>query len=202
FSMNQTTTPATLPHLFTDMPGHRVVALFSLYVVALLMAIGLFLIPIYQLGLYFSGQETWGLKGVALIIPIFLATVSVGYGLRWVFLMVMMAINYWREYRKPYPIPERWPFVSIFLPAHNEGDQIEGALEAFNVMDYPRFEIIVVDDGSKDDTYEKAMKFEGSYTWGTIRVVRKSNGGKWSALNLAWQMSTGEIILTADADGR
>jgi cellulose synthase/poly-beta-1,6-N-acetylglucosamine synthase-like glycosyltransferase len=200
--MNQSSAPATLPHLFTDMPGHRVVALFSLYVVALLMSIGLFLIPIYQLALYFSGQETWGLRGVALIIPIFLATVSVGYGLRWVFLMVMMAMNYWREYRKPYPIPERWPFVSIFLPAHNEGDQIEGALEAFNVMDYPRFEIIVIDDGSKDDTYEKAMKFEGSYTWGTIRVVRKPNGGKWSALNLAWQMSTGEIILTADADGR
>jgi cellulose synthase/poly-beta-1,6-N-acetylglucosamine synthase-like glycosyltransferase len=139
---------------------------------------------------------------LGVVLPLFLATVSSGYGLRWIFLMVMIALNYWREYRRPIPLPKEWPFVSIFLPAYNEGDQIEGALEAFSTMDYPRFEVIVVDDGSKDDTFEKAKRFEGSYVWGAIRVVRKPNGGKWSALNLAYQMSSGAIILTADADGR
>jgi biofilm PGA synthesis N-glycosyltransferase PgaC len=200
--MNQSP-PATLPHLFTDIPGHRMVALFALYATGLVMSVGLFLIPVYQLWTYLLGENTWGLgDSWGIVIPIFLATVSTFYGLRFVFLMVMMAVNYWIEYKHPFPIPEHWPFVSVFLPAHNEGDQIEGALEAFVVMDYPRFEIIVIDDGSKDDTYDKAKKFEGDYTWGTIRVVRKPNGGKWSALNLAYQMSTGEIILTADADGR
>ena len=195
--------PTTLPHLFTDMPGHRAVALFALYAAGLVMSVGLFLIPIYQLWTYLLGENTWGLgDSWGIIIPLFLATVSTFYGLRFVVLMVMMAVNYWIEYKHPFPVPEHWPFVSVFLPAYNEGDQIEGALEAFAIMDYPRFEVIVIDDGSKDDTYDKAKKFEGDYTWGTIRVVRKPNGGKWSALNLAYQMSTGEIILTADADGR
>jgi cellulose synthase/poly-beta-1,6-N-acetylglucosamine synthase-like glycosyltransferase len=199
-----TPTRGTLPHLFTDLPTHRVVALLILYAAGLLMAIGLFLIPVYQLALYLTkGANVWGVKtNVGVLLPLFLASVSSFYGLRWVFLMVMIAINYWREYRRPIPLPPEWPFVSIFLPCYNEGDQIEGALEAFTLMDYPRFEIIVVDDGSKDDTLEKAKRFEGEYTWGTIRAVKKPNGGKWSALNLAYQMSTGQVILTADADGR
>ena len=185
------------------MPAHRVIALFSLYVVALIMSIGLFLIPVYQLTAYLLGWNVWvfGTR-IGIVIPLFLACVSIFYGLRFVLLMVMMAINYWNEYRKPYPIPANWPFVSVLLPAYNEGDQIEGALEAFSVLDYPRFEVIVLDDGSKDDTFEKAKKFEGTYVWGTIRVVKKPNAGKWSALNLGYQMSTGEILLTADADGR
>ncbi len=201
--MTPTTPRPTLPHLFTNLPGHRVIALLSLYVVGVLMSIGLFLIPLYQVTLFLLGQSPWGFStGIGVILPLFLSTVSAIYGLRWIFLMVMIAMNYWREYRQPFLIPEYWPFVSIFLPAYNEGDQIEGALEAFSLMDYPRFEVIVIDDGSKDDTYDKAKRFEGSYTWGTIRVVKKPNGGKWSALNLGYQMSTGEIILTADADGR
>ncbi|MCE9533735.1 MAG: glycosyltransferase family 2 protein [Planctomycetes bacterium] len=196
-------TPKTLPHLFSDMPAHRVVALLSLYVVAFLMSVGLFLIPLYQVVMFLLGHSTWGFsRGMGVVLPLFLAVVSTGYGLRWIFLMVMIAMNYWRDYRHPCPLPDYWPFVSIFLPAHNEGDQIEGALEAFSVMDYPRFEVIVVDDGSKDDTYDKAKRFEGNYVWGTIKVVKKPNGGKWSALNLAYQLSSGEIILTADADGR
>ncbi len=201
--MTQTAPQATLSHLFTDMPAHRMIALFALYVIALLMSIGLFLIPVYQLTMFVMGKTTWGFSShVGIFLPLFLAIVSTGYGLRWIFLMVMIALNYWRDYRHPTPLPEQWPFVSVFLPAYNEGDQIEGALEAFAVMDYPCFEVIVVDDGSKDDTFEKAKRFEGAYVWGTVRVVKKPNGGKWSALNLAYQMSSGEIILTADADGR
>jgi len=193
----------TIPHLFTDMPTHRVVALLALYVVAFLMSVGLFLIPVYQVVLYLGGYDVWGVaKNFGIVLPLFLATVSTGYGLRWIFLMVMIAQNYWREYRSPIPVPDEWPFVSIFLPAYNEGDQIEGALEAFALMDYPRFEVIVLDDGSKDDTYAKAKRFEGEYTWGSVRVLTKPNGGKWSALNLGYQVSTAEIILTADADGR
>ncbi len=199
-----TATPrAALPHLFTDLPTHRAVALFLLYIVALLMSVGLFLIPVYQVVRYLLGFNVWSVTSdLGVVLPLFLAVVSTGYGLRWIFLMVMIAQNYGREYRRPIPLPDDWPFVSIILPAYNEGDQIEGSLAAFSTMDYPRFEVIVVDDGSKDDTFDKARRFEGSYVWGTVRVFTKPNGGKWSALNLAYQMSSGAIILTADADGR
>src|SRR5262245_48751838 len=112
FPMMPIETRPTLPHLFTELPTHRAVALFALFIVAFLMSIGLFLIPVYQLVMFLLGHSTWGFTtslGVAL--PLFLATVSVGYGLRWIFLMVMIAMNYWREYRKPIPLPDVWPFV-------------------------------------------------------------------------------------------
>lgn len=201
--MSQAAPTDRLSHLFDEIPTHRLVALIALYVVALLMSIGLFLIPVYQVVMYLIGESSWGFSsGLGIVLPLFLAVVSVGYGLRWIFLMVMIAQNYLREWWKPIPLPKEWPFVSIFLPAYNEGDQIEGALDAFCTMDYPHFEVIVVDDGSKDDTYDKAVKYEGNYQFGAIRVFKKPNGGKWSALNLAYQLSNSAIILTADADGR
>ncbi len=201
--MSQVPPADRLSHLFDEIPTHRLVALIALYIVALLMSIGLFLIPVYQVATYLLGYSTWGFStGLGVVLPLFLAIVSVGYGVRWIFLMVMIAQNYLREWRKPIPLPKEWPFVSIFLPAYNEGDQIEGALDAFCTMDYPHFEVIVVDDGSKDDTYEKARKYEGDYKFGSVRVFKKPNGGKWSALNLAYQLSDAPIILTADADGR
>ena len=192
-----------LTHLVDELSIVRLIGLLALYLVAICMSIGLLFIPVYQIVVFFMGESSWGIdSSFGLFLPLFLAFVSVGYGFRWVCLMIMIGLNYYREWRHPIPLPQEWPFVSIFLPAYNEGDQIEGALEAFCAMDYPNFEVVMIDDGSKDDTYAKAKRFEGDYTFGSIRVFTKPNGGKWSALNLAFQLSQAPIILTADADGR
>jgi poly-beta-1,6-N-acetyl-D-glucosamine synthase len=95
-----------------------------------------------------------------------------------------------------------WPFVSIFVPSYNEHATIEAALLALIQLDYPRYEVIVVNDGSTDDTLERASRFEGRHGGCHVRVIDKPNGGKWSAHNLAFQRSTGELILCIDADSR
>src|SRR5687768_8612088 len=53
--------------------------------------------------------------------------------------------------------------VSILVPAFNEGPVIEAAIASLLELDWPEFEIIVVDDGSTDDTYERACKLEGTH---------------------------------------
>lgn len=91
--------------------------------------------------------------------------------------------------------------VSIIIPAYNEEETIARTIESAISLDYPKskIEIIVIDDGSKDRTYESAKKFESSKKR-KIRVFTKSNGGKGSALNLGISKAKGEIIITMDAD--
>jgi poly-beta-1,6-N-acetyl-D-glucosamine synthase len=105
-------------------------------------------------------------------------------------------------YRRVVPRITDWPLVSVFVPAYNEGETIGPALESLIGLHYPRLEVIVVDDGSKDETYERAKPFEGSHGHCRIFVYRKPNGGKWSALNFAFAHSTGELCLCVDADSR
>jgi biofilm PGA synthesis N-glycosyltransferase PgaC len=95
-----------------------------------------------------------------------------------------------------------WPGVSILVPAYNEAGRIERALGSLLALDYPNLEIIVVDDGSKDDTYALAVPFIGSHGDKRIRVLRKENGGKWSALNYAFHESAEALIVCVDADSQ
>jgi poly-beta-1,6-N-acetyl-D-glucosamine synthase len=92
------------------------------------------------------------------------------------------------------------PSVSILVPAYQEAENIESTLRSLVELEYPHYEIIVVDDGSSDETFEKAHKFSGKS--GTVSVLRKDNGGKWSALNLAFKHAKYEFILCVDADSR
>ncbi|MDD5023118.1 MAG: glycosyltransferase [Candidatus ainarchaeum sp.] len=91
------------------------------------------------------------------------------------------------------------PFVSIIVPAWNEEAGIEDTIKSLKKIIYPRekFEIIVVDDGSSDNTYERAKKYENEY----IRIFKKDeNGGKYTALNFGIEKSRGTIIVSTDAD--
>ena len=63
---------------------------------------------------------------------------------------------------------------------------------------YPHFELIIVDDGSKDQTANIVEAECNKYS--NIRLLRKENGGKSSALNLGFQNASTEIIVTLDAD--
>ena len=91
--------------------------------------------------------------------------------------------------------------VSIIIPAYNEEKTIVNTIKSALSIDYPKilFEVIVVDDGSKDKTYELAKKFASSLS-PKVRVFTKSNGGKGSALNLGIKHAAGEVIISMDAD--
>ena len=92
--------------------------------------------------------------------------------------------------------------VSIIVPAYNEGRVIEAALESLLELDYPHYEIIVIDDGSTDDTLANASRLAGEYGHCRVKVSTKKNGGKASALNAGLAMAEYPIVLCMDADAR
>lgn len=93
-----------------------------------------------------------------------------------------------------------FPMVTILVPAYNEGAVIQGSISSLLKLDYPRYEVIVVDDGSSDDTYRKAVAYEGDHGRALVRVITKPNGGKSRALNTGIENAAGEFILCMDGD--
>lgn len=96
------------------------------------------------------------------------------------------------------------PPVSIIVPAYNEAKLLAGTVASLLEMDYPAFEIIVVDDGSTDETRAVAMSLVGKYRKGEVevRLVEKSNGGKATALNAGIQVSRYDYVLNVDGDSQ
>ena len=94
------------------------------------------------------------------------------------------------------------PPVSIIVPAYNEGKVLDRAVHSLLQLDYPAYEVVLVDDGSHDDTLQVARHWEGEHGEATVRVVTKANGGKWSALNVGIEVSRHEFLLCMDADSR
>lgn len=98
-----------------------------------------------------------------------------------------------------------YPFVSIIVPAYNEGVTIFDSVSSLLQLDYPNFEIIIVNDGSTDDTAQQAEKLVGMHKGkygNTIKVtlINKKNGGKSKALNTGIQYSKAEFVLCMDGD--
>lgn len=93
-----------------------------------------------------------------------------------------------------------FPMVSILVPCYNEGAVVQGSIRSLLKLDYPRYEIIVIDDGSTDDTTAKARIFEGTHGNAEVRVLRKKNGGKSRALNAGIAAAAGDFVLCMDGD--
>ncbi len=94
------------------------------------------------------------------------------------------------------------PLISLVVPAYNEGVVIEAAIRSLLLLDYPNYEILVIDDGSTDDTYEKALGVAREPHAIPIRVITKRNGGKAEALNTGMTAARGEFILNMDGDSK
>jgi glycosyltransferase involved in cell wall biosynthesis len=88
------------------------------------------------------------------------------------------------------------PLVSVLIPAYNAQEWISDTLRSALAQTWERKEIIVVDDGSTDDTLRVARQFESD----TVRVVRQQNAGAAAARNTAFSLSRGEYIQWLDAD--
>ena len=90
------------------------------------------------------------------------------------------------------------PLVSIVVPAYNEEKVIAHCVESILASDYPNREILLVDDGSTDNTLGEMLRFEKQPG---VTVISKPNSGKASALNAGLARAKGEILLFVDADG-
>ncbi|MCR5747049.1 MAG: glycosyltransferase [Lachnospiraceae bacterium] len=88
--------------------------------------------------------------------------------------------------------------VSVIIPAYNVEKYIEDSLDSVCNQTYKNLQIIVVDDGSKDGTYEKIK--EVASVDKRILALRKENGGVSSARNYALSYAEGEYITFLDAD--
>lgn len=95
-----------------------------------------------------------------------------------------------------------YPFVSIIVPAYNEGAVIQASLASLLELRYPYYEIIAIDDGSTDDTYEKMREFEGNHYGVRVSVYRKENSGKADTLNYGVRRSKAPIVVCMDSDSR
>ena len=99
----------------------------------------------------------------------------------------------------PLPSTEDLPRVSILIPAYNEEADIAAAVRAALAVDYPDFEVIVLDDGSTDATAERARRAAGSDSRLTV-IEEAQNRGKAATLNLGALAATGVYLVFQDAD--
>jgi poly-beta-1,6-N-acetyl-D-glucosamine synthase len=115
--------------------------------------------------------------------------------------MIGGLLFYWRHERGDRPLPEleHYPLFSILVPCHNEQDQIEATVLQLLEVDYPEYEIIVIDDGSTDRTIDIVRDLSRRHAH--VRTVcLKENQGKAAALNIGTLAARGEYLLTLDAD--
>ena len=114
----------------------------------------------------------------------------------WVFGSLLFYLN---NERKGPDILESFPFVSILMPAHNESTILYPVIEEMTQLNYPDYEIIIINDGSSDDTAEVIKDLARKYP--IVRAIDlKPNCGKANALYLGTIASKGEILVGVDAD--
>ncbi|MGE0159905.1 MAG: glycosyltransferase [Gemmatimonadales bacterium] len=100
----------------------------------------------------------------------------------------------------PFPPSARatWPKVSVVVCAYDAAATIGACLESLRRLTYPSYEVVVVDDGSRDATGEIAR--EAARKHAELRVVEVPNGGLGAARNVGLAHATGEIVAYTDAD--
>jgi len=94
--------------------------------------------------------------------------------------------------------PDYQPSVTVLIPAYNEEAVIRQTVGAALASDYPKLEVLVVDDGSMDRTAEIVRASFGREP--RVRLLMQSNRGKPSALNQGLSEAAGEIVVSIDAD--
>lgn len=90
-----------------------------------------------------------------------------------------------------------YPLVTVIIPCFNEEKVVNNAAKSVLSMNYPNIEILIVDDGSSDATFDVIALLEKK---GKIRAIHQENAGKAAALNRAVSEAHGDYVLCMDAD--
>ncbi|MFB6241470.1 MAG: glycosyltransferase family 2 protein [Candidatus Nanosalina sp.] len=96
---------------------------------------------------------------------------------------------------------DEWPAITLIIPAYNEEDSIAMTIESAMAVNYPedKLEIIVVDDGSEDETAEIARRYTED---DRVRLIQQENQGKGGALNTGIDATDSKFVACVDADSR
>lgn len=118
-------------------------------------------------------------------------------------LLLVFRTVLWLRYR-PFASAEplHAPALTVIIPAYNEGRMVERSIESVAAAAYPRerLQIIVIDDGSKDDTWHYIQQAARRHS-GLVTALRfPQNCGKRAALAEGFRRATGEVVVTIDSD--
>lgn len=152
-----------------------------------------------QVNYYFAELGYWSGHILFSVFIVFMV-LSVGRVLFMAFIATREFIREKRHKLTPFWTPDGKdaPLVSIIVPAYNEEVNAVGSVQSLLDGDYPNFDIIFVDDGSTDQTYERVNQAFAGHP--KVRVFSKPNGGKASALNFGIQQAKAEYVVCIDAD--
>ncbi|HMJ14141.1 MAG TPA: glycosyltransferase family 2 protein, partial [Polyangiaceae bacterium] len=108
---------------------------------------------------------------------------------------------------RPVPVPESdvaLPTLTVIVPSYNEGSMVRNALLSSLEGNYPehKLEVIAVDDGSLDDTWEHIERVAEAYPDRITTVKLLKNRGKREALRAGIERARGDVIVTVDSDSR
>ena len=119
---------------------------------------------------------------------------------------MQIAFKHKQRKQRKHPIEKNYnytPYISIMIPAHNEADVICETIENITAIDYPHYEIIVIDDRSTDNTYDVLEKISPKYpNLKYFSRTKEAFPGKSAVLNDALKIAKGEAILVFDADAK
>ncbi|HTO14294.1 MAG TPA: glycosyltransferase family 2 protein [Edaphocola sp.] len=93
---------------------------------------------------------------------------------------------------------ENKPFYSIIIPVYNSGLFLDNCLESIINQDFLNFELIIIDDGSEDNSLEISKSWQMKDS--RVKVLTKKNGGQGSARNLGLKIAVGTYVLFVDSD--
>jgi cellulose synthase/poly-beta-1,6-N-acetylglucosamine synthase-like glycosyltransferase/peptidoglycan/xylan/chitin deacetylase (PgdA/CDA1 family)/spore germination protein YaaH len=142
---------------------------------------------------FFLSTGSWTLQWIFLI--------GILLGLARLLFVGSLAFGQWLRSRRRERIhagSSYMPSVSILVPAYNEELVIENTIRSLLASDYPSYEVIVIDDGSQDNTSKVVAEKFGSDE--RVRLFTVANAGKAAALNTGIRHAQGDIIVALDAD--
>lgn len=104
-----------------------------------------------------------------------------------------------RAHAAPVPVLDHFPTVAIIVPVWNEEKTVHGTVASLLALNYPKdkLEVIVVDDGSTDNTWTEISKYKDNPQ---VKIFQKENGGKHTAVNFGIDQTQAELIGCLDAD--
>ncbi len=150
-----------------------------------------------QLSLLLSDGGFFLITGAGSLLGLlFLAGIALGIGR----LLVIGVLAVFQKGRRPpwrgLPVPDL--SVSVLVPAYNEVRVIVRTVESLLASNGPPFDVLVIDDGSTDGTYERVVERFGDEP--RVKAIRQANAGKPAALNNGLARTDADVVIALDAD--